>query len=142
MLALVCDVLERHRPRVFVETREQATTIRERLLRLVEEDGAAYQAYLGASRGTAARDQAALDAATVPLEIARACAEVVRLARNVAAQVHGPMRLDVGTASNLAHAAAASSLDLAEENLEMVAQAAGRRDLDSEIVLVRAVLGA
>lgn len=44
--------------------------------------------------------------------------------------------------SNLAQAAALSSLDLAEENLGALAHSAARQALETEIVSVREVLGA
>ena len=76
LLALVADVIERHKPGALTEARQMAHDLKQQLLDFVEEDAAAFRAFLDSERGSTARLLAADCAATVPLDIGRASARI------------------------------------------------------------------
>jgi methenyltetrahydrofolate cyclohydrolase len=137
LLALVCDVLERHTPGVLAQPRQAARGLQQQLLVLVDEDAAAFRAFLDAERGSRAREAAGARVAAVPLHISRACQEVVELEQSIAPHVRGAMHLDVSAARQLAAAAGRSALDIAEYNLSLVAEPSARQALRDDITALR-----
>jgi formiminotetrahydrofolate cyclodeaminase len=105
----------------------QAASLETRLLRLAAEDAEAYAAAIavlpGADPGEpdARRDfklGTVLDrAAAVPLAIAEACADVVTLARDLAARLDPALGPDLEAAARLAGGAARAAAHLVEINL-------------------------
>ena len=137
LLALVCEVIERKTPGGLVKSLETARELQQQLLELVEEDAAAFRGFLDTPRGSAARRAAGQQVASVPLRIGRACLEVWSLVAAIEPNVRGPMHLDVGTARQLATAAAESALDIAEYNLVLIADAGAKQALREEIAALR-----
>ena len=133
LLALVCSVLQRHAVEDVAVLRARAESLQGLLLRQVDEDAAAFRAYLDA------KHDRALLARVVdsPLEIARACQEVVALGNQVDAVASGPVRGDVHAARHIASAAALAALDLAEENVGLTADPAAKRQLRERIARLR-----
>lgn len=92
---------------------QRSESLRSRLLELVEEDSAAYLQYMEAFRKVKAGDEAArpdlqeaaLRAASVPLETARASTEAMDLAYEVARSGNPVARTDACVAALAAHAA-------------------------------------
>jgi formiminotetrahydrofolate cyclodeaminase len=137
LIELVCSVREQHHPGVVVRQQHRAHALQRRLLELVDADASAFRAFLAAERGSPARRAAAEKVAETPLEIARACGEVVQLARALDPEITGATRLDLGAASHMAHAAMRSALDIAEFNLNLLADSAARAALQSDISQLR-----
>ena len=133
LLALVCSVLQRHAVDGVAALLARAQNLQERLLQLVDEDAAAFRAYLDA------KHDPTLVARVVdsPLEIARACHEVVDLSNQVDAVASGAVRGDVHAARHIARAAALAALDLAEENVGMTADPEAKRQLRERIARLR-----
>lgn len=103
---------------------EQADAVRLRLMRLAEEDAAAFQLVIEARR---AKDAASLEAAwreaaRVPAEVVRECLQVAQLARRAAREGPSSAIADSLMAALVAAAAAAGSLI----NLRLNVVAAGR----------------
>jgi formiminotetrahydrofolate cyclodeaminase len=142
LVALVCDVSQRHQPGVLSEERQLARRLQGLLLRLVDEDAAAYRAFLTARRGTEERQAAVNRVAATPLAIGRACVDVIGLSRTVETHTRGPLRGDVAAARHLAQAGALTAVDLAEQNLELEPDAGARRALEAEITRLRGALAA
>jgi methenyltetrahydrofolate cyclohydrolase len=140
LLALVCDVLEGHSPGVLAEPLQTARRLQRELLQLVDEDAAAFRAFLDAPRGSDARRMASAEVASAPLRIGRTCVQVVDLVRHVEPRVRGAMHLDVGAARQLASSASRSALDIAEYNLSMVADQGIKTALRHEISSLRTSL--
>jgi hypothetical protein len=84
-------------------------------LRLAEEDAAAYRAAMDSPRGR--RREAFAAAASPPLAIAEAAAEMRALARASADEVDGPVRGEAETAVLVAAAATRAAARLVELNL-------------------------
>jgi formiminotetrahydrofolate cyclodeaminase len=83
----------------------QAATLRQRLTALAQEDAEAYAAALDArGSGDEALKQALERSARVPLEIADAAVDVVRLAASVASHGEQALRADAVAAATLAEA--------------------------------------
>jgi formiminotetrahydrofolate cyclodeaminase len=137
LLALVCEVLQRHSPGLPAQALDLAQRLQHALLELVDADATAFRAFLDAERGSAARRALATTAASAPLRIGQACLEVLELAQSVEPHVHGAMHLDVAAARRLAQAAAHSALDIAEHNLRLVAEPNTREALEAEISALR-----
>jgi formiminotetrahydrofolate cyclodeaminase len=131
---LVTEVLERRNPGVLAESRQTASQLEQQLLGLVDEDAAAYRAFLDAGRDSKGRVTAGGRAVGVPLEIGRACARIIDLVNVAEPHVTGAMRLDLGAAANMARAAAQSALNIAEYNLRLVSEPSTaqilKRDVD------------
>jgi hypothetical protein len=72
----------------------------------VDDDAAAFRAFLDAKHGSAERQASATRVAQIPLEIGRACLETCQLVRTIEPHVAGSLRLDVATANYMAQAAA------------------------------------
>ena len=133
LLALVCSVLQRHGIDGVAALLPKAESLQGQLLRLVDEDAAAFRAYLDAKH-----DRALLaPVVDSPLEIARACLEVVELGNQVDSLATGSIRGDVHAARHIASAAALAALDLAEENVGLAADAAAKRQLRERIARLR-----
>jgi formiminotetrahydrofolate cyclodeaminase len=101
--------------------RAGAGELRERLLRLVDEDAAAYTAVIEAlrlprgsdeekRRRRRARDRAYVTAAEAPLAAAEACVEVLAAAASLAARIRPQYASDLAAGALLAHAGAAGAL--------------------------------
>jgi formiminotetrahydrofolate cyclodeaminase len=130
LLELVCGV------RGLGADAETAHELRQTLLELIDEDAVAVRAWLAAPRRSEAREEAGRTASAVPLRIARACSQVVHLARRI--DVGGAVRFDVSAAETLAIAAAQAALDLVEANLRSALDPGALQD---EIAQLRASLG-
>jgi glutamate formiminotransferase/formiminotetrahydrofolate cyclodeaminase len=133
LLVLVCDVLERHHPDAVTGPREKAAGLQQRLLGLVDDDAAAFRGFLDAERGSPERRASGSRVAQIPLDIGRACLEISQLVRTIEPHVAGSMRLDIATANTMAQAAARSALDIAQDNLSLVADPIQRREIASAI---------
>jgi formiminotetrahydrofolate cyclodeaminase len=140
LLALVCEVAQRHQPGALNEQRHAAERVQGLLLKLVDEDAAAYQAFLATPRGSEDRQAATNRVAATPLAIGRACAELINLSHVIEEQTRGPLLGDVRTARHLARAAVRTAVDLAEQNLSMIADAPARQLLETAITSLRAAL--
>ena len=136
LLVLVCDVHARHASSVLEHPRRDAATLQLQLLRFVDDDATAYQAFLK-SRGFDSRHSAAVQVVSIPLNIARACSQVVATAQAIEIHVRGTTLLDVGAAADMAGAAARSALDIAEHNLDMVPHSDTKESLRVEITRLR-----
>src|SRR5436190_13871277 len=73
LLVLVCEVARRHSPEDLHEQHHAAERLQGLLSKLVDEDAAAYQAFLATRRGTEDRQAAIHRVAATPLAIGRAC---------------------------------------------------------------------
>jgi formiminotetrahydrofolate cyclodeaminase len=138
LLALACGVLMRRQSDNEVEAmRGQAEALRERLLGLVEEDAAAYRAFLEARRSGGDRQAEVARVSQAPLDIARACADVVDLSGEVEKRSRGPLLGDVRTARQLAHAACMAALDLAEQDVALHTEASAQQQVRDEVARLR-----
>jgi formiminotetrahydrofolate cyclodeaminase len=110
----------------FEQLTASADRLRSRLLELADEDEAAYSRVIDARRAgnPAALAQAWREAAHVPAEVVRHCADVAQLARRAAREGPPAAVGDAVMAALLAAAAGAGSL----VNLRLNVQAAGRPD--------------
>ncbi len=142
LLGLVCEVAQRHHPEALHEERQVAARLQRLLLKLVDEDAVAYQAFLATRRGTEDRQAAINRVAATPLAIGRACVDVIGLSHTLEEHTRGPMLGDVRTARHLAQAGVRTAVDLAEQNLELQPDASARRALEAEITRLRAALTA
>jgi formiminotetrahydrofolate cyclodeaminase len=140
LLALVCAVAQRHHPGTLTDERQAAERLQRLLLKLVDEDAVAYQAFLATHRGTEERQAAVNRVAATPLAIGRACVDVIALSHSVEEHTRGPMLGDVRAARHLAQAGVRTAVDLAEQNFELQPDASARRALEAEITRLRAAL--
>jgi formiminotetrahydrofolate cyclodeaminase len=140
LLALVCEVVQRRHPEALAQERQTAERLQRLLLKLVDEDAAAYQAFLATRRGGEDRQAAINRVAATPLAIGRACLDVIALTHPLEEHTRGPMLGDVRTARHLAQAGVRTAVDLAEQNLELQPEASARRALEAEITRLRAAL--
>ena len=101
----------------------QAAALRSRSIQLAELDGAAYDAAVGALRVSAGQDleRALVQAAAVPLQIARAGADVAQLACEVAEHGDPDLGADAIVAAVLASAATRGAAGLVDVNLAITA---------------------
>jgi methenyltetrahydrofolate cyclohydrolase len=101
----------------------QAAALRSRSVKLAELDGAAYDAAVGALRAGGGQDleRVLAQAAAVPLQIARAGADVAQLAREVAEHGEPDLGADAAVAAVLASAATRGAAGLVEVNLGTLA---------------------
>jgi formiminotetrahydrofolate cyclodeaminase len=115
--------------------RQALAPLRDRLRQLADEDAAAFNAVMAASRLPKGSDeekrsrtravQAALASATVvPLDTLRACAEAMTKAEGVARSGNPSAASDVGVALELVEAAAAGAAANVRVNLEGITDAA------------------
>jgi formiminotetrahydrofolate cyclodeaminase len=140
LLSLVCEVAQHHQPGALSDPHQSAERLQGLLLKLVDEDAVAYQAFLGTKRGTEDRQAATNRVAATPLAIGRACADLINLSRTIEAETRGPLLGDVRTARHLAQAAVRTAVDLAEQNLSLIGDAGARRSLETAITALRAAL--
>src|SRR5215469_13986215 len=89
LLVLVCSITQRRHPARLVEPRLQAERLQTLLLELVDEDVDAYQAYLDAKRSGAGLREAVTRMAMVPLQIGRACVDIIHLSGEIEAVARG-----------------------------------------------------
>lgn len=133
LLALVCDVLRRKDVPGLDAPWQRAAALQRRLLELVDEDAAAFATFLEDRH-----DRRAIGRVSrAPIEIARSCGEVFALSQELAGRVEGPLSGDVRAAAHLARAALEAALDLAEQNLSLIADPAERHALRDEISQLR-----
>jgi formiminotetrahydrofolate cyclodeaminase len=78
-VGLVCDVFERRAPGSVDLQLESAKRLQQELLELVDQDPAAYLAFLRAKPGSSARAASEANVGAIPLRIARTCHEVLEL---------------------------------------------------------------
>lgn len=116
LLALVCKVIGKHHPNTVVDQLGRVTAPQQRLVELVDEDADAFRGFLSTERGTAARRAAAERVVRVPLEIGRACGDIVDLATDLHSHAPDSLRQDVSAARALAEAASRSALDIEQRN--------------------------
>jgi formiminotetrahydrofolate cyclodeaminase len=103
------------------------------LLRLVDEDAAAYDAFLADKR-----DRAAIARMNeMPLRVASTCRDVSAMVDEVAERITGAIAADVNAARTLADAACQASLDLAEANIRMERDPAAQAQLKERIQELR-----
>lgn len=140
LLGLVCAVAQRHHPDALTNERAASERLQRLLLKLVDEDAAAYQAFLASRRGTEERQAAIHRVAATPLAIGRACVDVMTLSHTLEEHTRGPMLGDVRAARHLAQAGVRTAVDLAEQNLELQPDATARHALEAEITRLRAAL--
>jgi formiminotetrahydrofolate cyclodeaminase len=140
LLVLVCEVAQRHSPDALNEQHHAASRLQALLLKLVDEDAAAYQAFLATRRGTDERQAAVNRVAATPLAIGRACADLIGLSHEIEEHTRGPLRGDVRAARHLAQAGVRTAVDLAEQNLSLIEDDATRRSLAAAITSLRAAL--
>jgi methenyltetrahydrofolate cyclohydrolase len=133
LLALVCGVLRRKETTGLAGAPEQALELEERLLALVDEDANAFRAFLDDKRSQTAIARVS----QAPLQVARACAEVVDLSRAVEERTSGPMLGDVRAARHLANAALLAALDIAEQDVALQRDANARDSLTAQIEQLR-----
>jgi len=119
LLALVCGVLRRHQPVALEAVLDAAQRLRQELLDLVDEDAAAFRAFLDATRADQDLEAVTRRVGAVPLQIARASLEIIELSYQLDGQRTGSMAADVRAARHLANASLETALDIANENLDM-----------------------
>src|SRR5438105_4110998 len=73
LLALVCGVRQRRHSGLLSDQLEAAERLQQQLLELVEEDAAAFRAFLAAKRSGVGLLEAIARAASAPLQIGSAC---------------------------------------------------------------------
>jgi formiminotetrahydrofolate cyclodeaminase len=140
LLVLVCEVSQRHEAGGLVEQHHAAERLQGLLLKLVDEDAAAYQAFLATRRDAEDRQAAVNRVAATPLAIGRACADLIELSRAIEEHTRGPLRGDVRAARHLAQAGVRTAIDLAEQNLSLIKDDATRRGLETATTGLRAAL--
>jgi formiminotetrahydrofolate cyclodeaminase len=133
LLVLVCGVLERKHVEGASDLLPRARGLQDRLLKLLDADADAFRAYLDARRASQDVESALNVTTQIPLDIAGACVEVVGLSRQVEDRTRGPMLSDVRTARSLASAALAAALDIAEQDVQLHADAAEQARLREAI---------
>jgi formiminotetrahydrofolate cyclodeaminase len=137
LLVLVCRVLQRHHVGgVLDDHLLAAERLQRHLLDLVDEDAAAYHAYLAARRDPKTIERVA----NTPLLIGQACVEIVALTDALALHELRSMRGDARAARHLAEAGVRTAVDLAEQNLELLTEADARRSVEAEITRLRRAL--
>jgi formiminotetrahydrofolate cyclodeaminase len=92
LLVLDCDVFER--PDVLTQSRQKAAELQQKLLALVDDDAAAFRAFLDTERGSPERQAGGSRVAQIPLDIGRACLEISQVVRSIEPHVAGSMRLE------------------------------------------------
>jgi methenyltetrahydrofolate cyclohydrolase len=124
LVAMVCRVTARHAlsDKIIVSAIERADALRVRLLKLIREDGEAYQGLLDARRTSrdqrGPHEQAALQRATaVPMEIAHSAASVLELCASVVDSVRPSTVGDLAVAAALSGAVVEASTLTARINL-------------------------
>jgi formiminotetrahydrofolate cyclodeaminase len=138
LLALVAGVMQRKSGEsLLLDLFDRAEALRARLLGLVDEDAAAYEALLERRRAKADVSDVALRTARMPLEIAHACRAIVVLSHQVEQHTAGPMEGDVRAARHLAQAASLAALDLVEQNLGLLSLER-RQEIRAELAHLRA----
>ncbi|MGE5619765.1 MAG: glutamate formimidoyltransferase [Sphingomonadaceae bacterium] len=123
------------------ELEERAESMRTRLLRLVEEDSAAYATYMSAAReakrgadgATAALQEAALQAARIPLETARASLGAIELALEASRLGNPVARTDACVAALAGHAAVLGACLNVRANLPSLAPEQRPELLEAEV---------
>jgi methenyltetrahydrofolate cyclohydrolase len=124
LVTMACRVTARHAPSdtVIVTAIERADALHRRLLSLMDEDAAAYEEFIHSRRASgeenSAHEQAALQRATVvPVDVARASANVLELCASVVDRVRASTVGDLAVAAELSTAAIQGSMFTARINL-------------------------
>jgi formiminotetrahydrofolate cyclodeaminase len=123
LLALVCAILGRRQPGTLVGALEDSRRLQRDLLMLVDEDAAAFRAFLDAKRSGVDAAIASARISEAPLQVCRASAEILALSDVVEAHTLGPPLADVRAARYLACAALRAALDIVEENRRLLGDA-------------------
>ena len=141
LLALVCGVVERRTGSgALLEQVEQLHQLQTELLDLVDEDAAAFHAYLHAGRSGVGQDTALERMTRGPLAIGWSCAHIIELSHTVETLEVRHMRGDVRAARHLAQASARTALDIAESNIPLQKDHTAGEALKQEIARLRARL--
>jgi formiminotetrahydrofolate cyclodeaminase len=136
LVAMVCRVTARREPpgAELLEAARRADELRGRMARLTADDATAYGAVLAARRAHDPAAEAALARATeVPLAVARAAADVLALAGEVAPAARASTLGDLGVALALAAAALDGATITARANVAEMADPARARAAGAEI---------
>jgi methenyltetrahydrofolate cyclohydrolase len=136
LLALVGRLRARRGVDGVAELVRRARELQERLLGLVDADAEAYRAFLQAKRSAGALERMS----QTPLEIAAACGDVVRLSVEMEGRATAVLLGDVRAARQLASAALAAALAIAEQNVLLFADSAAQGRLRIEIARLRAAV--
>jgi len=141
LVVLICRVVQHRRePPDVGGHAARGTELQQRLEQLVDEDAAAYQAYVDARKLPKGSERtAALAAATrTPLDISRACLDVAAIAQSMAPIATGSIQSDIQVAYTLAKAAASAALTTATANIASLAESPERAALQQELEQLRA----
>jgi len=122
LLALVCSVQLRKQPGSLAGELERAQRLQAELLALVDEDAAAFRAYLDAKRAQRHGQHPDLEGAVshstqTPLRIAAACSAVLELSGAIGGRIQGMTLGDVQAAAELARAAKSAALGLVGQDV-------------------------
>jgi formiminotetrahydrofolate cyclodeaminase len=139
LLALACGVQQRQGIDGAAALLARAQDLQAQLLALVDEDAAAFRAYLRAKRADERPDvEAALHwMSHVPLEIAVRSLDVVNLSREVGGRTKGLLLGDVRSARQLASAAVAAALAIAEQDVALHSDPTAKAQLTDELARLR-----
>lgn len=138
LLALVCAVIQRRSPGELVQALHTLEAQQRALLALVDEDAAAFEAYVQARRSRNGLGSALERITRIPLAIGRASVEIIDLSHEVEGHEVRHMHGDVRAAQHLAQAAVRTALDIAEANVPLQKDPAARSRLIEEIARLRA----
>jgi formiminotetrahydrofolate cyclodeaminase len=133
----VCGVLQHTGVDGVAELLDRAADLQAHLMVLVDEDAAAFRAFLAARRAGTDTGDVAGSMSHPPLAIAAACQAIAALSGEVEQHTAGPMLGDVRAARHLARAASAAALDLAEQDIQLQSDPATRAALRREISRLR-----
>ena len=137
LLALVCGVIQRRSPGELSDELRALERHQHDLLDLVDEDAAAFDAFIDARRAGAGVAEAIERITRIPLSIGNACVDIIQLSNEVEGHEIRHMHGDVRAARHLAQAAVRTALDIAEANVPLQKDAAERAKLVDEIARLR-----
>jgi formiminotetrahydrofolate cyclodeaminase len=133
LLALASGVLARRGVGDAEPLVHKAKELQAELLRLVDDDAAAYDAFLEDKRNAAVIARMN----ELPLQVASACRDVSALVAEVAERITGAIAADVHAAGTLADAARQAALDLAEANVRTEKDPLAQAELTQRIQTLR-----
>jgi len=138
LLALVCAVIQRRTPGVLGNELRVLEQHQRELLKLVDEDADAFDAFVHARRTGNGLDAAIERITRIPLAMGWASVEIIQLSREVEGHEVRHMHGDVRAAQHLAQAAVRTAVDIAEANVPLQKDPAARSMLIDEIARLRA----
>jgi methenyltetrahydrofolate cyclohydrolase len=136
LVVLIVRVVQHRREPPDVSGHEaRGMELQTRLEQLIDEDAAAYQAYVDARKLPKGpeRTAALANATRTPLDIGRACLDVAAIAQSIAPVATGSIQSDIQVAYTLAKAAASAALTTASANIASLAESAERTALQQEL---------